>query len=285
MQIRTNILNDKVMFYARLFSLLILSFAFTTSCSNKVENQAKFEQTKLQETPEIEENINLTQKEFKTLRINADLEINSPDRSLTVNTDIKFAQKDTLSIVVNGPFGLTLAKSFITQDTALVYSVMENVTYVGSPNDDLLNKHINLPLSFHSLVNILLSEVPNNTGDNTDNFVFYNKKEIGGVSGVGNTIYRRINSGKGVEYIVINKENNEIRQYQFINIDGKTVLNVLYSDYQQTESGPYAKKIEIVAPEQKSKIVIKLNEINTNPNFEFPLAIKPPKSSKIILFN
>lgn len=235
-----------------------------TSCSSNVNNSniSKF-------------NLSNNIKTFNTLAINTDIEITSPEKDFNVNADFKFVKKDTLNSTVNGPFGITVAKMVTTLDTLLVYSILENKLYCGKPDQQSLNRAININLGFNDLLNILITEIPNGFSG----FEYFQADKD------GNEVLRRIDKERGLEFIVLDKTNNSLVQYQYKGNDGQTKMNVMYGDYKIIDGMNFANSIEIQLPQQNSKIKMNFTEIINNPIFETPLMFKTPKNSEIIRIN
>lgn len=244
------------------FLLIIVFVIFTLeSCSNKTTNNMS--------------NLVNFKKDFKTLSINTDIEINSPDNNFNFNVDFKFYQRDTLNSTINGPFGITLAKLFTTSDTMYVYSIMDNKVYVGTPKEENLKKSLNISLSFKDIMNILLTDIPNQI----EEYIFYQKNIE------GNNVLKRVDKDKGVEFLVIDKDNFTLKQYQYKSTDGETKLNVFYNDFKVVDNMNFANDLEIQLPQQNSRIKFKFNEILSNPMFDTPLMFKMPKNAVVINLN
>ncbi len=236
--------------------------ASISSCSNNLSQISKYN---------LANNI----KTFNTLSINTDIEITSPEKNLNVNADFKFVKKDTLNSSINGPFGITVAKMVSTIDTVLVYSILENKVYNGKPDQQSLFKATNINLGFNDLINILITEIPNGFGG----FEYFQANKD------GNEVLRRIDKDRGLEFIVLDKSNNSLVQYQYKGNDGQTKLNVMYGDYKIIDGMNFANSIEIQLPIQDSKIKMNFNEILNNPIFDSPLMFKTPKNIEIIRIN
>lgn len=242
--------------------ILFVLFAFTIqSCSNKITKNVGI--------------IKDYKKNFKTLSINTDIEIKSPDNNFNVNADFKFYHKDTLNSTINGPFGITVAKLFTTADTMCVYSVIENKVYIGAPKEENLKKSLNISLNFNELMNILLTEIPNKI----EEYVYFQKNSE------GDDVYKRIDNVKGIEFLVFDKIDFSLKQYQYKSTDGETKLNVFYKDFKLIDNMNFANDVEIQLPKQNSKILFKFNEIIANPVFDSPLHFKTPKNANIINVN
>ena len=236
--------------------------ASISSCSNNLSQISKYN---------LANNI----KTFHTLSINTDIEITSPEKNFNVNADFKFVKKDTLNSSINGPFGITVAKMVSTIDTVLVYSILENKVYNGKPDQQSLFKATNINLGFNDLINILITEIPNGFGG----FEYFQANKD------GNEVLRRIDKDRGLEFIVLDKSNNSLVQYQYKGNDGQTKLNVMYGDYKIIDGMNFANSIEIQLPIQDSKIKMNFNEILNNPIFDSPLMFKTPKNIEIIRIN
>ena len=247
----------------RILTVFIL-VALITSCSSNINNAniSKF-------------NLSNNIKTFNTLAINTDIEITSPEKDFNVNADFKFAKKDTLNSTINGPFGITVAKMVSTLDTLMVYSILENKVYNGKPDQQSLYKATNINLGFNDLINILITEIPNG-------FVGF---EYFQANKDGNEVLNRIDKDRGLEFIVLDKSNNSLVQYQYKGNDGQTKLNVMYGDYKIIDGMNFANSIEIQLPIQDSKIKMNFNEILNNPIFDSPLMFKTPKNIEIIRIN
>lgn len=244
--------------------LITILFTFVISCSSNVSNSniSKF-------------NLTNNIKKFNTLAINTDIEINSPEKDFNVNADFKFAKKDTLNSTINGPFGITVAKMVSTTDTILVYSILENKVYNGKPDQQSLNRAININLGFTDLINILITEIPNGF----EGFEYFQANKD------GNEVLRRIDKERGLEFIVLDKNNNSLIQYQYKGNDGQTKMNVMYGNYKIIDGMNFANSIEIQLPLQNSKIKMNFTEIINNPIFDSSLMFKTPKNSEIIRIN
>lgn len=244
----------------KIFVFILLGMFFNSCSNTTTQNQNQ----------DLEVPIKL--KEFKTLSINADISIQSPENNLEANCDFSFYTKDTLTATINGPFGITVVKSYSTKDTAIIYSLLQNIVYYGKPTQENIFKATKIYLGFDDLLNILISEIPGGLGGFRFNSTNTN----------GDNLLKRIENKRGLEFIVNDKNSLLLKQYQNKGIDGSTKLNVYFDDYKIINDMDFAHKLKIEIPQENSIIQFEINNIEINPTLPTDCKINYSKNAKLI---
>lgn len=244
------------------FANVLISIFFYSCSSNKTQN--KYENNNLENKVQL--------KEFKSLSINADISIKSPENNFEANCDFAFYTKDTLTATINGPFGITVVKSYSTKDTAIIYSLLQNIVYYGKPTQESIYKATKIYLGFDDLLNILISETPNGLNGFIPNSVNMN----------GDPLLKRIEEKRGLEFVINDKNTSLMKQYQNKGTEGITKLNVFFEDYKKVNEMNFAHNLKIEIPQEKSIIEFVINNIVVNPLLPSDYLINYSKNAKFI---
>ncbi len=226
------------------FLIAFLTALILSSCST-VQQHDKYQL--LSTHPENKNSIH-------TLEMKASVVIDMPELNNSANTNVMIAGSDSVSMVLHGPLGIPLGRMFSSEKELIFYNIFENNVYLGSPSEENLRRAVNLPLSFNDLVKILRNETP---ADPEEYKVSDYKSEKGHVLFENNT-------GEYVEYSLINPADSTIVQYQRINKDGETVINVYYSEYSDYDGMKLPAIIKAEFPEFEGKLTIEIKKYTLN---------------------
>ncbi|MDC1067732.1 DUF4292 domain-containing protein [Candidatus Kapabacteria bacterium] len=214
--------------------VFLLLMLITISCKTVIENEQKAYKGLLTK-----------HEKLKFMKIEGEIKPNTPQYSGSLSSLIEVAGRDSIKMQVYGPFGIEVARIFSSKENFIAYNVLGGEAFKGKPSPDALAKAININLNFDDLISFTRSEIPGNP-----NTYKYEKELDGGLS-----LYRSKQKKNFVEFATLNP-NGDLAQYQQINSDGETLINVFFNDYQLQGDYNLAKEVVIKLPNNESEITI-----------------------------
>jgi hypothetical protein len=236
-----------------LFSLILIS-----ACSSPKNQLSKTNNS----------TVAFLQPEIKTLSLKGSIDMESNGKGNSGEFKLQISGRDSLSLIIYGPFSIVVGKLFACSDKFLFYNVFNNEAAEGIPSRDYLEKTMNIPMSFESLVKAFRNEVP----EDGDNYKL-SKTDSVLVSFEGKfKDYSSICSFTGKE--------NLYRHYTRFDKDSKISVEISYEDYFGIKTFNFPKKMIFEFPGINSKIIIEIEEVKINETLTTPLSFKIPENVK-----
>lgn len=239
----------------------ILSFAFLTSCSTT--KKIKYE-------GEIN-SLPVLNKDLSNISIKGIIGFTLNGQNQSTDCKLLLAKTDSISLTIFGPFGMTLARFYAKPDYFLLYNAYQNEALEGTPEPTQLNKVFSIPINYYEFVTLSRYDILGNPEDykilssyKDENYVFF-------INGK-NPNY--------VEYYLVAKEDNTIRQYQRKSRDGILFFSVLYKDIEFKEGFYFPEKIEFNFAIMQAGLTIECNKVVFNENYDKPFSINLPSDIK-----
>ena len=256
-----------------LFLCICLSVIFW-ACSASQDNE------KLNRIPvkDIKHKINENSKLIETLEASGNISFDSPENSGTGWMVVRIKKPDSVYVIIEGPFGISIANALITRKNFIYYNAQENKAITGPTNAINIGAILKIKVSFDDLINSF-----------TGGFHFNDESADSTDADSENSCYVLQVSGtadKGKYYV--EPEKFTIQKYNLIDVNNTTKMEVNYSDYIiETASGSnvmFPNKIVIKNPEKKQTVYIDYSSRDINKT-DLKFTIKIPKSAKIITWD
>jgi len=221
------------------------------------------------EKPKIPKTI-FSNDKIENLEIKAELDIDMPDMSNSVNSTIQLVKKDSLLMDIFGPFSIHVAKLFSSEEEFIFYNIFQNELISGKPNKENFLRATNLNLSFDELIHLIRNEVPGNSED-------YN---LFSTDDKSNKTY--LNSSQDDDiYITYDDKYNKLIKYEQKSKENEKLLSINYSNYNPINNFLMPSTIEIVFEKLGGSLKILVEEYKINEGFG-TISFTKPKSAKEI---
>lgn len=210
-----------------------------------------------------------SKSDLQFLTIKGEIETDSEQFSGSLATVFDIAGKDSLRLELFGPFGFQVAKLYSNETEFVAFNMFQNIAYKGNPKKNSLEAVFDINLEFSDLMSFARSEIP---GDPLS-FKFEEVLEN------GNKLFKSKQKKGFVEFVILDNSKNII-QYQQLDSDGNTSLNVFFNNYSIWQDYSFAEEVIIKFGEMESVVKI------TNEEFLFPdkfdrLSFDLPKETEV----
>ncbi len=215
--------------------------------------------------------------ELNNLIIKTNLSISNKNQSYSASANIRIAKLDSISMKINGPFGISVGKLYATQHMFDFYNAITDQLIEGVPDADSFRQIIKMPISYNDLIRLMRCETPGNPMD----FVFV--KQLS--DSTNENLFKNDKNPDYIEYAVISSTDLTLTQYQRKLRNGKMILHIFYNNYDKVNGINYSMKQLYKFPEINSSLILKINSININPVFQNSFKTIYPKDIKKIKLN
>jgi hypothetical protein len=220
---------------------------------------------------------NITDFNQSIFRMESDCIINSTlnNQSFNFRAKVNISGTDTISMVLYGPFGITVGKLFSDLNNFSFYNILENTVYKGAPTQENIKKATNLSISMKDFLCLFQGKTPfpvaqYSTVDSDD------KKKL---------ILKRIDKQNFADFAVIDNQKMDLMQYQRKDKGDILIMNTLFSNFQKIEKANIPFNINLLMPTVDGKLILEVEDCKINQNAESPSKFNIPKSVKIIELN
>ncbi|MCX6153973.1 MAG: DUF4292 domain-containing protein [Candidatus Kapabacteria bacterium] len=254
----SGILNLRHLF--NIFStIFILFFILSCSTSKQISRNAN-----------IDENLGPVQlkwhNDMEYLELNCNFNIKAGDNDASASGKFILCRRDSLSLSISGPFGISIGKLFSRKDYFLFYNTYQNEIYEGTPTVENLSHAVRIPLSYSDLVALIRAETPESA------LIF---KESARDKDLGTIDFKAKNASNEDVFVKLNNKNSSILEYSRRNSEGE-LIHVTYTTYFKISGFYRPKKINIRFPQSEVEIEIIENETKINKKPEKPLSFNKP---------
>ena len=234
--------------------LLSLSSTYAFSPDNVLRDQAMMRKETLQ-----------------SLEVEAEISITINGETTAADCILKMGGRDSLSMEISGPFGISVARLFAEKDYFLFHDMLQGRAIEGIPTQQQLSEITFMPLSFDDYASLFRAEPP---GDPLS-FTL-----VDSYSDSTRFLYKRLSSAQTVEFILCSKENGTIKEYQRKNAEGTVELSMIYDKYSEINGVFMPGIVTLSAPSRELQLTITSDNISVNPllsplRFQLPSSIKP----------
>lgn len=209
-------------------------------------------------------------------RLEANCAISSSMNSQTFNFRVKvnIAGTDTVSMIVYGPFGITVGRLYSDLNYFQFHNIMENSLYKGSPTQENIKKATNLSISIKDFLNLFQGKTPFNINE-------YSVLEDSGES----LILKRVDAANFGDFAVIGKSDYRLNRYQRKDKGDILILDSSFDKYKSTGNIAIPGSINFLMPTVDGKMLIEVDDYKINQNAGVPVKFDIPSSVKIIDLN
>ena len=244
---------DKTLFTAILY-LSLLSITYASGYESVLSDQALLRREKLQ-----------------SVELEAGLSVTIQGETNSAECSMKIGGRDSLSMEISGPFGISVARLFADKQYFLFHDMLQGRAIEGIPSQEQLSEVTFMPLSFDDYASLLRAEPPGDplTFTLVDTFIDSTK-----------LLYKRSISGKTMEFILCSKENGIIKEYQRKNQDGTIELAMIYDGYTLIDGISMPAIVTLSAPVRGLQMTVSAEKITLNGllhslRFQLPASITP----------
>lgn len=209
--------------------------------------------------------------ELKNIEMEASATFDFKDFQNSAFTKLKVANRDSVSLTVNGPFGIVVGKLYSTRDKFLFVNYLENLVFVGSPTAENIERTARIHISYEDMIAIFRNEA-------TQDFAKYtivSQKD-------DQIIYMAKTKEQFSEFVVYSKKEAAIVQYQRKDKENKLILNVFCQDFKKNGSFNLPNKIVFKFPEVEGSVTYDISSIVVNEAFNKPFKFEYSKNAKKI---
>ncbi len=260
-----------------LYIIFISLVLVIVSCSSTKQSEKPKTETKIEKVKPLESKIPVL-KDFnssiKNLIIEGEIDIDSPQLDNSADFELTICGSDSLSMIISGPLGITVAKLFATKNQFIFINSFSGELYKGKPTKENFEKVANIPLSFNDLINILQSKL------------LYHVKQYKYIKLYEDNYVFMINNNEIFDEILINQELNKILYLKRFN-STKELFNCSYGDFININNNNnfIAKTITINAPNSNIKLKIKYDKVQANVTIDKPISFKIPNKIKTFILD
>ena len=213
-------------------------------------------------------------EQLKDFTIEAELTLTANGETNSAQCEFTMAGRDSISMHITGPFGISVAKLFATNDYFLFLDALRSRAIEGVPSSENLEKVTFMPLSFQDYTALLRAEPPGNPLE------FIWKEQYDDSTSL---LYSRATTNGGIEFVLCSNQDGTIKQYQRKAKDGSIEISMVYSDYTEIDSVKLPQTVALQAPKQQLQMIVKSSSITLKDiakqsmRFRIPSSIKPIK--------
>ncbi len=222
---------------------------------------------------EIIASVNAQADSIQTFSAYGSINIETPTMNQGAGFDLAVKKPDSVRIIVEGPFGITIVKALFTKERFIAYNALNNTVYDGDPSKGIQS----LPMMSSFPPEVLIDAMSgvrrfNNISAEPDSFYITDK------------FYTVVVSGKqSSSKFKIDPVSMRISSVKTFNQNGELLWEEAYS-YRQLENGqwrPSTAKISV--PEKQISLEISLDEITINGPIESMRIMIPEDAQRSII--
>jgi hypothetical protein len=213
----------------------------------------------------------LRKEKLQSVHLEAGLSVTIQGETNSADCILKMGGRDSLSMEISGPFGISVARLFANSGYFLFHDMLQGRAIEGIPNQEQLSEVTFMPLSFDDYTSLLRAEPP---GDPLS-FAL-----VESFSDSTKLLYKRSISAKTIEYILCVKESGIIKEYQRKNTDGSIELAMIYDGYSLIDGISMPSIVTLSAPSRGLQMTVSAEKIMLNEKlpalqFKLPSSITP----------
>lgn len=166
---------------------------------------------------------------------------------------ISVCQKDSVSMSIQGPFGIQVGKFFSNKINFQYFDVLQYTLFEGFSNSITLAGIGTIPINFNEFISFLRYELP------------YNKEEYKLVSmnlNDSTAVVKRVNSST-IDFAKVSLSNSSILDYQRKDSLSNVIFNIKYSDMSVQEGVLFPRLVQLTIPKEKTRMVFDIKKITT----------------------
>jgi hypothetical protein len=251
----------KIIIFKRLVYIFLFSLILVSCSTVKKEDKI---------TEFYESNLIWERFEIKNISFKADADISFSGTTMSATIKGKIAGKDSASLTIIGPFGITVAKAYLSNDYILFYDSFNNRYIKGNKKDfgNLKNKSIAMYIGMVSeLFNLIRNEYKKPKVFSTDS------------TSISNITYKIVADNQFTDYVEFDKRTNLIDKIIKTrnNIDE---LSVKYLDFEQFENIMFPQMMEFKYS-KNTELKLEFKDLKFNQDFSnIPFIFNVPSDAE-----
>jgi outer membrane lipoprotein-sorting protein len=219
---------------------------------------------------EIIASVNANADSIQTFSAYGSINIETPTMNQAAGFDLAVKKPDSVRIIVEGPFGITVGKALFTKQRFTAYSAMNNTVYEGDPIQGM--KKLPLMSDFPPEVLIdAMSGVRRFTDTATEPDSFYTTDRF------YTLIFSR---NQTTSKFRVDRNSLRLSNVKTFNLNGELLWEEVYT-YQRLENGQWRPSTaRIVVPEKQTTLDISLDDITINEPIESMMITIPEDAER-----
>jgi len=191
---------------------------------------------------------------LRSLRGEGNLQIESPDFSQSVSFEVVLLRPDSLQLIFNGPFGITVAQALVTRETFQLYNSLQNRLYIGVTSPENLAKTVRIGLSFDDILSLFTG----GTVLSSDRTAPYTAEPDG-----ADAVFL-FDGGQYQRRYVVDPSTKDIRKFQLLNARGAPVGEQWFSSFETIDGITYPRKIMVTQHEERRRLTLYYQSVEWN---------------------
>lgn len=214
----------------------------------------------------------LRKEQLRFVHVEADLSITVNATTNAASCIMQMAGRDSLSMEIAGPFGISVARLFSNSEVFVFHDMLQGRAIEGTPSRERLSEVTFLPLSFDDYVSLFRAEPPGNIRLFTPVESYTDSVKL---------LYKRSIDQSATEFLLCNKHDGTIREYQRKNKSGIIELSMIYDKYSIINGIPMPGIVTLSSPLRGVSLTVSAQSITVNDTiptvmrFPLPASIKP----------
>lgn len=203
--------------------------------------------------------LEVNRRRIKNFEGSGTLAVKSSQFDNSASFRVVLQKPDSIYLSIMGPFGIELAQALVTKNNFIFYDALQNTSYEGKPDDEILRSIFKINLGFNELMDAFIGSVnlTENLYKNPDNYeVIYDKYELTYID----------NEREKISKYQVDVRELGITNYEIATLSGETLLSGQYSKFQTIETVAIPYQIEVQNKSEKQKITIVYKKVNANGN-------------------
>lgn len=174
---------------------------------------------------------------------------------------------DTMSMTMNGPFGITAAKVYAAPDSFVAVNYFMREVFDGDPASPDLARRLPFPMSVTDLRMLVRGRVPGDVGrfrredPRTDGTVLFSARD-----------------SVNAEFVLVDTVNNVLRQYQRRKLGVGTVLSIVMTDVRTVSGVAIPHSVDVELPERGETARFRFTSVTINEPVSARLNVSIPAS-------
>ncbi len=213
----------------------------------------------------------IRKEKLQSVELEAGLTVTIQGETNNADCILKMGGRDSLSMEISGPFGISVARLFADKEYFLFHDMLQGRAIEGIPSQEQLSEVTFMPLSFDDYASLLRAEPPG------DPLTF---TLVESYSDTSKLLYKRMSTTNTTEFILCSKSNGTIKEYQRKKADGTIELAMIYDKYSLIEGIDMPGTVTLSAPSRGIQMTVtaeslKVNGMLSAMKFTLPASITP----------
>jgi outer membrane lipoprotein-sorting protein len=244
-------------------SLLLLAGCRTTRSLNLGDRSISFS--------EVQENTRNIHSHIHTMQGEGRISIETPDIAQSGSFVLTLQKPDSVLINLQGPFGIKVGSALVTRTEFFFYNSLENKLITGTSSKENLDRILHVQLNFDDLLNFFAggifmesdAQTPDETQIDNDQFLYI------------------FHHSKSTRKYWVDPATLCIQKVQFLDQNGKLVLEQTFSDFETVNGFAIPNTIRILQSKSRQRVTLSYSEVSVNTDkLQFTFII-PPNAERI----